>query len=345
VVVSDATSRGFGGGAVIRIEQVEEVARVNGVAAAFATIGMLAQGEQGPAFGTVDLIQASQRGFAEHEKFKLHLAQGRDLTSDARGEVVLGADIAKELKVKVGDTIRLPIPPKTPRPDFQSHDFRVVGIWEKTLTQPDSIAAISFADGQMLLGESLPPAIRSSVDASRLATGIAAFGTQDTNLDELAKRITREVPGVRAQPPSELVGQFRSVSVIFTAITTGSALLALVVGGLSVVNTMIMAVTERVREIGLKKAVGARTGHILREYLLEAVVIGLLGGAIGLGLGWALTQVINAATASSNLELFLLTPRLVLFALVFSVGLGAAAGFFPALRAGRLDPVRALRSQ
>src|SRR5947208_966822 len=74
----------------------------------------------------------------------------------------------------------------------------------------------------------------------------------------------------------------------FPAIPAGAALLALVIGGLSVVNTMIMAVTERVREIGLKKAVGAHTGHILREYMTEATLIGLvvpvLGHRLGLGL-------------------------------------------------------------
>jgi putative ABC transport system permease protein len=104
-----------------------------------------------------------------------------------------------------------------------------------------------------------------------------------------------------------------------------------------------MAVTERVREIGLKKAVGARVGHILREYLLEAIVIGAIGGAIGLFLGWGLTSLINLS--APNLGLFLVTWRLVILSLAFSVGLGAVAGVIPAFRASRMDPVRALRAQ
>ena len=115
-------------------------------------------------------------------------------------------------------------------------------------------------------------------------------------------------------------------------------------GGLSVINTMLMAVTERVREIGLKKAVGARTRHILREYLVEATVIGAIGGTIGLLLGWGITTLVNAATAAANLSLFLVSWRLVIVALLFSVGLGAVAGIIPALRASRMDPVRALRA-
>jgi putative ABC transport system permease protein len=107
---------------------------------------------------------------------------------------------------------------------------------------------------------------------------------------------------------------------------------------------MIMAVTERVREIGLKKAVGAHTGHILREYLLEATLIGLLGGLVGYGLGVALTTMLDAAGRASNLDLFLVTPTLTILALGFAVVLGALAGVIPAFRAARLDPVTALRT-
>src|SRR5207245_9515853 len=113
------------------------------------------------------------------------------------------------------------------------------------------------------------------------------------------------VGGVNATKSSTIVNSFHAGGALFTAITTGAALLALIVGGLSVINTMLMAVTERVREIGLKKAIGAHTRHILREYLLEATLIGAIGGTIGLLLGWGITRLVNAATAASNRSFFL----------------------------------------
>ena len=133
---------------------------------------------------------------------------------------------------------------------------------------------------------------------------------------------------------------------IFTAITTAAALLALVIGGLSVVNTMFMAVAERVREIGLKKAVGATTFDVMREFLLEATFIGLIGGLLGYALGVAIVVIRNVFfPAADGSTLFLITPTLTIFAIGFATVLGAAAGVLPAWRAASLDPVIALRNE
>lgn len=345
VVVSDSgTSLGTG---LVPVDTARTIEQVDGVAAAFPTIGLPGHADAGFSLGNSLFLDATAPGFERYEHYKLKVARGRDLDPAARGEVVLGSDTAKELSAGVGSTVVLPTPPKdrSSRPDYIGHRFRVVGVLEKTLTAPDGFAYLEFADAQQILGETLPSSIRASVDASRLASAIAVFGQPGVNLDDLARKITSQVPGVRAQPPSELVRAFEDASTLFTAITTGSAVLALVVGGLSVVNTMVMAVTERVREIGVKKVVGAHTSHILREYLTEATVIGFIGGSLGTAGGWLLTTAINLYTSPENLTLFLLSPRLVVFALLFSIGLGALAGIAPAVRAARLDPVVALHAQ
>jgi putative ABC transport system permease protein len=337
---------GFGGGGLLSIDKVQDLQAVDGVAAAFPEVSLSAKpgSTNAVSFSIPDYIASSNPDENSYASFKLSLAHGRDVNTNSTGEVVLGSDFATEFKKNVGDTIDLPIKAKDAPPEFVNHPFTVVGVLEKTQTAPDTGAYVSLKDAQTLLKESLPASVRASIDTSTLASGITVYGKPGVNLDSLADRINAQVSGVKATRPSELVASFNAGGAIFTAITTGAALLALVVGGLSVINTMLMAVTERVREIGLKKAVGARVGNILREYLLEAVLIGAIGGATGLLLGWGVTSLINAATAASNLSLFLLSWRLVIIAILFSVGLGALAGIIPALRASRMDPVRALRS-
>jgi putative ABC transport system permease protein len=345
ITVGDSTSGQFGGG-LINVDKIAKVKAVTGVAAVFAGAGAPAKADNsGFSTGPGDTITGGAPGEQNYEHFKLIAKTGVLPDPIPEGSVVLGSDIAKEFNKKVGDTVSLPQAPKTLRPDFVNHQFTVIGVLDKTLTAPDTFAFVSLHDGQVALGDNLPPAIRGQVDSNKLVSGIDVFGNPGVNLDDLARKINANVPGVHATPPTDLVNAFKQFSLIFSAITLGAALLALIVGGLSVVNTMLMSVTERYREIGLKKAVGAKTRHIIREFLTESVVIGLIGGSIGLSLGFIVTSGINANTASSNLELFLLTPSLALGALLFAVVLGGLAGVIPAFSAARLDPVTALRSQ
>jgi putative ABC transport system permease protein len=335
-------------GALLPLSKVDEVKKVDGVAAAFPGYGFSAKpGDVSTvSFNVPDQIVAGDPAEDRYSVLKISAAQGQK-SPGGRGEVVLGSSIANEFKKSVGASIDLPVRPKDAKPDFVNHPFKVVGILNPTRTAPDNFAYITIPDGQMLLKESLPAAIRDRVDVSAITMSITAYGQPGTSLSELdriADRINKQVSGVKALKPSDLVNSFKSGGAVFTAITTGAAVLALVVGGLSVVNTMIMAVTERFREIGLKKAVGAHTIHILREYLAEAVLIGFLGGAIGYLLGLGLTTLLNTLGKNSNFELFLVTPALTVLALGFAVALGALAGVIPALRAARLDPVTALRT-
>jgi putative ABC transport system permease protein len=279
---------------------------------------------------------------------KTTLAKGHQIDPNSSGEVVLGSTIAKEFKKNVGDTVQLPVRPSDAKADFISHPFMVVGILNPTLTAPDSFAYLNIVDGQMLLKDSLPIAIRDQIDVTKITESIDVYGkpgTSISDLDKIADRINAQVTGVKATRPSVIVDSFKAGGAIFTGITTAAALLALVIGGLSVVNTMFMAVAERIREIGLKKAVGATTRHIMAEFLLEATFIGGLGGVIGYGIGAAITIIVNATTPAGQSTLFLLTVRLTVFAIGFAIALGAVAGILPAWRAARLDPVTALRNQ
>jgi putative ABC transport system permease protein len=332
------------------LSKIDEIKKIEGVAAAFPgyTFQLKPGGGISFSFGVPDSIVAGDPDENNWTPFKVTTAQGRQLTASSSGEVVLGSSVAKEFKKNIGDTIDLPVKPADAKPGFVNHTFKVVGILNKTLTAPDNFAYVSIADGQMLLKDSLPAPLQAALDVAQLTEGITVYGkpgTSISDLDQIANRINSQVTGVKATKPSELVNAFKSGGAVFTGITTAAALLALVIGGLSVVNTMFMAVAERVREIGLKKAVGATTMNIMGEFLIEATLIGVLGGVIGYGLGAGITIFVNATTPPSQATLFLLTVRLTIFAIGFATVLGAVAGILPAWRAARLDPVTALRNE
>jgi putative ABC transport system permease protein len=332
---------------VLPTSKIGEIESVNGVAAAFPEITILAQpGKvQVVSLGLPDFIANSNPQESAYTSVPSRIASGRNLTSSSSGEVVLGSSIASEFGKKVGDRIDLPVRPSDATSDFVNHTYSVVGILASTKTMPDTGAFVSLTDAQTLLKDSLPASLRDSVDATQVANSISVYGSPGTDLDQLAIRINNQVVGVKAVKPSDQVAAFKSGGAIFTAITTGAALLALIIGGLSVLNTMIMAVSERVREIGLKKAIGASTFVVMREVVIESTFIGFLGGAIGFGLGAGIALLLNTITPASQPVLFLVTPGLAVLSLGFATALGALAGIAPAFRAARLDPVTALRAQ
>ena len=330
-------------GGLIQLQDIAAIQSVQGVDAAIPMVLVPAVADNS-GFNLVNSqIVAFGPGYADHEHFKLTYSQGNEPKNP--GEVSLGTAFARQLNARVGESITLPVAPKQTLNSYVPHTFKVVGLMNRTLTQPDYWAVVVMADGQMLLGDVLPPAIRSSVDPTRLATEVDVFARSGVNLDRLADVINRQVTNVQAQGPAQVIDGLRSTEVAFTLIATAAAVIALVIGGLSVINTMIVAVAERVREIGVKKALGAHRRDILLEYLGEAALIGLLGGVVGLGLGYAITAVLNATVGGQATSLFLITPRLAAIAVGFAVILASLAGTVPAYRAARLDPVAALRSR
>ncbi len=344
VPVADANSNGVTSGAVLPLSKQSEIAAVPGVARVFPTISVAARpGDlQVVSLGLPDFIASYDPAENNYSSFKTSFASGGDVTGS--GQIVLGSNFAKEFNKHVGDTITLPIKPSDATADFAQHTYAITGILKQTLTQPDTGAYVTLADAQQLFKEQLPLALQANFDASLYATGFDVYGTPGTNLDRLADRINAQVSGVKAQKPTKIVAALLAGGALFTEITTAAALLALVIGGLAVINTMIMAVSERVREIGLKKAVGATTWAVMREFMLESSFIGLLGGLIGFRLGVALTTLMNAAMPASQGAIFLVTPSLAVLCVGFALGLGTLAGIIPAFRASRLDPVTALRA-
>jgi putative ABC transport system permease protein len=133
-----------------------------------------------------------------------------------------------------------------------------------------------------------------------------------------------------------------SVTGTFTLLLGAIGGISLLVGGIGIMNIMLVSVNERTREIGIRKAVGARRGDILNQFLIEAVALTGLGGVIGILLGWAITEVVHRIPQASSLPL-LITSGTVIIAVGVSVAIGVVFGLYPAMRAARLHPIQALR--
>jgi putative ABC transport system permease protein len=142
------------------------------------------------------------------------------------------------------------------------------------------------------------------------------------------------------------IQQFSRVASMVTMIATGIVGISLLVGGVGIMNIMLVSVSERTREIGLRKAVGARPGAILLQFLVEAVMLCLLGGLLGLILGQGLTSVVASfLPAEIRSQRMVIPPSAIVLAFTFSAGVGLIFGMFPAIKAARLDPIEALRHE
>jgi putative ABC transport system permease protein len=139
----------------------------------------------------------------------------------------------------------------------------------------------------------------------------------------------------------EIVQATAGATAMLTGLLGAVAAVSLLVGGIGIMNIMLVSVTERTREIGIRLAIGAVEGQVLLQFLVEAVILSLFGGLIGVVVGLAL-----AGFGTAQLEVpFLVEPAIILIAFGFSALVGVVFGYFPARRAARLDPIEALRRE
>ncbi|MCL2332551.1 MAG: ABC transporter permease [Actinomycetia bacterium] len=179
---------------------------------------------------------------------------------------------------------------------------------------------------------------------------LATQTTQDqTAVTNLATTLLKSRHGIKASDDpdfsitstSSLESLTSSITGILTTLLAAIASISLVVGGIGIMNMMLTSVTERTREIGLRKAIGATPGNITLQFLVEAIVLTSLGGVIGVLLGWLISVIVNATGT--------LTTKVTATAVLLGVGvcmlIGIVFGFYPAHRAAKLDPIDALRYQ
>ena len=131
-----------------------------------------------------------------------------------------------------------------------------------------------------------------------------------------------------------------NLTLLLTLFLSLIAGISLLVGGIGIMNIMLVSVTERTREIGLRKAVGARAGDILAQFLIESLLLSLIGGVLGIGVGWLASLLGTALIDDITLSL---SADAVLLATIVSTGVGLFFGAYPASRAARMKPIDALR--
>ena len=284
-----------------------------------------------PPYGEARNIQLAEGEFIQEEHMLGHASV-----------VVLGPDLAKKLFGRTegitGETIRI-----------EGQPFRVIGVTQSKggsgFSNEDNIALVPLTTAQQRLIR------RSSTDRVDMLL-VQAVSAQAVPLarDEITQILsTRHRTEIGADDFTVFTQQdFLTTASTITGVLTiflgGIAAISLLVGGIGIMNIMLVSVTERTREIGLRKALGARRIDIMVQFLTESSVLSLVGGIIGIMLGWLISYAVGRIAAANNAQL---NPSMgldvVLLATLFSTAVGLFFGIYPANRAASLEPVEALR--
>lgn len=267
-------------------------------------------------------------GFAV-ERFKIVEGQGlpmRGATGQRSGKpLLLGQAAARDLKKQVGDSFRL----------YETM-YRIVGIFETGQPFEDGAAVIRLEDAQIMAGK------------PRQVNAFLLQVVQGSDLDALSRRIeaqlARQGHKVTATTSANFADQQEMLKYI-AAFTWGISLVALIIGGVSVMNTMLMSVLERTREFGVLRAVGWRRRRVLALVLGESLVLSGVGGLIGVGLGMAAVRAARAVPAINSMMPGVFSTSLFVQAGIVAIGLGLFGGGLPAWRAAQMTPAEAMRAQ
>ena len=254
---------------------------------------------------------------------------------------LLGPDTAQKLFGRTdgvtGETIRI-----------NGQPFRVIGVLESkgggSFGSQDDVILVPFDTAQARL-------IRRSRDRVDLIfVQVADPSLVNQAREEVAQILrTRHRTELGADDftifsQDDFVATAQTITGVLTIFLGGIAAISLLVGGIGIMNIMLVSVTERTREIGLRKALGARRKDILIQFLTESSLLSLIGGLLGIGLGWLIAFIVGRVAAASNTPF---TPSIgldaILLATVFSTAVGLFFGLYPANRAASLEPVEALR--
>jgi putative ABC transport system permease protein len=296
------------------LEILEGIGGVEDIVPVVISLGAI-QPFSGPEYIVIG-IEPGKTQYFVGENVKMY--QGRPLEDGDSGAAMIGRTIAEKYNIQVGDSWTV-----------EEEDFEIVGIIDETgISDIDASVLVTLEDLRGVLETENYYSVYLIPDDVKDTEKIAAE-IEDAS-DDLQAMTSEEL----ARQASEIVDQIRFF-------TFGIGAIAAFVGGLGVMNTMIMAVLERRREIGVMKAIGATNRMVLTQILTESALISLIGGIGGVLLGMGASYILISASFGQISPV--VTPSLALTGIGFALFLGVIGGLYPARKASKLDPVDALR--
>lgn len=228
--------------------------------------------------------------------------------------------------------------------------FRVIGIVGPQLTVQSEVAGVAAQDVNNLIYVPLNSARfrlednrsgqKDEIDGVYMQLGADVDSIQTADVVRGLLEVSHRNAGdFSVVVPAELLAEQRRTQRIFDTVMVAIASISLLVGGIGIMNIMLASILERTREIGVRRAVGARQSDIVRQFLIEAVLISFVGGVMGIAFGFGISQLIAGLAGWKTI----VTPISVIVAFAVSVSVGLIFGIYPATKAARLDPVEAIR--
>ena len=326
---------------LLAISSTQGVESVTGVISGRATVQYLAQ--------TVTVTVEGVDPSAWNTMTTSKLASGRFLESGESTNVLIGNNVANGMfddNLTVGTQIRI-----------GSKTFAIVGILAQSGTG-------NFGGDDRTIFMTIQAAREIVTDVGGNEYSSFQVKVTDTNaIDQIienvkqslytSRMVTADTADFTVTSPTSMLETIQSTMATLTFFLTGIAAISLLVGAIGIANTMFMSVMERTRLIGILKSIGTRNSEIMKLFLAESGIIGLMGGLLGIFLGFIVVGIISnvgfnimgMGRLGTNTSLAIVTPELILFALVFSTIIGIVSGLIPARKAANLQVVEAMRSE